>query len=396
MTPAAKAMNLAPYTMPDPEDMTGLPTYADQNPNAQMTKGNPEPEVLPCVERITVPYTLGTFPRISMPFPRLTQNMSPGQVQGIEAAPKQYIALLPHGTGRSFYQRRPHANREAKAFIESFDLDTDGIDIALPIAHHPGKKPRDFDGPWPMILSGASPELRDFLLWYQTFAVNENVTFHAIAFNLDAEDWVIMTISGDAVHPDARSIAKALGSIKRRLWADTTFVNFVNAVFAQAGIGGSACERVVEATKSFQLTYIDTGNAKGDHAPVYQLTGKPISKEPETHRRWLSLIRGLRGGYVVGMHALVIDKRFVDCVWCKSKMHPAHGCPFHGVDGWLGTKPDNVQRYLDRTHNQQKDEGHRVDGGHKANNKGKGRQEGNRSDGWSTVGRGGRHNRYTM
>ncbi|KAJ7143650.1 hypothetical protein C8R46DRAFT_1132648 [Mycena filopes] len=388
-------MNSAPYVFPDPENMMGLPINKEKNPNTQSTKPDPEPQVIPCVERIKVPFTLGTFPRIIIPFSILTGKMNPAQVEGIAGAPEDHVALLPHGAGRAFYQRRPHANREVLKFLETLDLDTDGIDVALPIAHHTGKQGRDFDGPWPMILTGASEELKAFLLWYQTFAVNESLTFHAISFDLEVECWVIMTISGHAVRDDPKWMIKVLGQIKRRLWANTAFLNFVNTVLAAAGVAGSARERVVQATKSFELVYVDTGDKKGDHAPVYQLTGQPISNDPTTHRRWLALIRGLQGGYVVGMHELVIDKRFVDCTWCKSKMHPAHGCPFHGIEGWLGTKPDNVERYLKRTGDDQRGEGHRVDGGNKAH-KGKGRQEGNRRDGWTTVGRGGRPNRYEM
>ncbi|KAJ7175568.1 hypothetical protein C8R46DRAFT_1030606 [Mycena filopes] len=30
-------------------------------------------------------------------------------------------------------------------------------------------------------------------------------------------------------------------------------------------------------------------------------------------------------------------------------MHLVHGYPFHGIEGWLGTKPDNIEHYLKRT-----------------------------------------------
>ncbi|KAJ7026026.1 hypothetical protein C8F04DRAFT_1268622 [Mycena alexandri] len=199
---------------------------------------------------------------------------------------------------------------------------------------------------------------------------------------------------GNPRHPTSQG--QSSRADQHRLWADSTFVNLVNAILATQGVLGSALQRVVQATKSFKLVYIDTGNTKGEHAPVYQLTGKPISKDPKNHRRGLALICGLRRGYIVGMHELVIDKCFADCLWCKLKMHPVHGCPFHGTDRWLGTKPDNAQRYLQRTCNEQNREGHQVGGSSKAKDKGKGCQEGNHSARWSTVGHGGRPNRYEM
>ncbi|KAJ6521136.1 hypothetical protein DFH09DRAFT_803955, partial [Mycena vulgaris] len=165
------------------------------------------------------------------------------------------------------------------------------------------------------------------------------LAFHVTTFDPDAECWVVMTISGDSVRDDPAAKAKVLGTIKRRLWNDNRFVNFVNGVLGVAGVPGSGRQRVVEATKTFDLVYVETENAQGVHAPVYQLTAKPITTDPATHCTWIALIRGLPGGYVTGLHALVIDKRFVDCVWCKSRMHPAHNCPFPQIEGWLGANP---------------------------------------------------------
>jgi hypothetical protein len=39
------------------------------------------------------------------------------------------------------------------------------------------------------------------------------------------------------------------------------------------------------------------------------------------------------------LHMLTIDKRIVDCVWCKSNTHPAHACPFPKIPDWLGLVP---------------------------------------------------------
>ncbi|KAJ7464561.1 hypothetical protein FB451DRAFT_1403231 [Mycena latifolia] len=320
--------------------------------------------------------------------------MNEGQLELIKADPGNYLAVLPQGAGRKYYQEHPHANRAVQAFLESLDLDTEDINVALPMAQRPAK--HDFDGPWPMILTGFSDELMNFLLWYQTFFVNEKLAFSIVPFNPAAQCWVVMTISSDAVRNDQRTKAKVLGAIKKRLWNYTPFVNFVNGVLGAAGVPGSGRQRVVEATKTFDLVYVETDNSQGDHAPVFQLTAKPITNDPALHRTWLALIRGIPRGYVVGVHALIINRRFVDCVWCKSKMHPAHSCPFPATEGWLSAKPDNAERHTQRLKQENNERDHRGGGNGKGRSRGAHNDRNDRNDGWTTVGSGGSkgsHNR---
>ncbi|KAJ7133772.1 hypothetical protein C8R43DRAFT_1089692 [Mycena crocata] len=385
ITPAQRAMNSTPFEFPNPEDMTGLPTLASENPHIQKTKSGPTPAKIPDPDKLTVPFTLAQFDRIVLPFGTMTRNMDPAQLDPIREKPGEYISILPHGAGKAFYKENPNANRHVKKFLESLDLDTSGIDIALPKAAHNSNKARAFDAPWPMILSGASQELRDFLLWQQSFSVHDELCFHALPFDLAVESWLVLTISGDAVRDDEKQKAKVLGQIKKELWADLQFVNFTNKVLAAKGVQGSPGQRVVEATSTFNLVYVDTDNQHGVHAPCYQLLAKPISSDPDTHRTWVALIRDKRRGYVVGMHALIIDKRFIDCIWCKTKIHPAHGCTFHRTPGWLSLTPDGADRYAARVRKEtEKDGGHQ--GGGKGN-RGVKRTNDDRG-GWKTVSHG--------
>jgi hypothetical protein len=164
--------------------MVGLPTKATENSHIQETQNDPVPDHLPDLDNIRIPFTFAIFPRIVVPFNILTQNMVMAQVDPIKAELKKYITLLPHGAGKQYYDHNPHANKMAQEFIESLEMPTisvENIDVALPIVHH---KPKcEFDGPWPMILTGASPELAAFLLWHQTFSVNRRLTFHTIPFD---------------------------------------------------------------------------------------------------------------------------------------------------------------------------------------------------------------------
>ena len=232
-------------------------------------------------------------------------------------------------------------------FIEQLGMEDDDTSVAKPTPLKPRNAPRrDFAKPWAMILGGASDALWKYLLWYQTFAVNESLTFSAVPFDKMLQSWVIMTISGDAVKETDIAKRKALSAIKSVLWVNKDFRAFADRACAFNKIAGSAAERAYHATSSFDLTYVDTCDAKGDHAPIWQLTGKPLVLDPAQHARYLHIIRSQ--DYFVGLHPLLIGKRHLDCSWCKSTMHPAHKCPFPLIKDWHGPCPDNVECFNKR------------------------------------------------
>jgi hypothetical protein len=81
ITPAQlHTMNSAPYTFPDPEDMSGLPTAADENPHLKFTWADPAPAVLPDGDCLKIPFTNTVFP--ASRFPSL---FSPGIWQTISS-----------------------------------------------------------------------------------------------------------------------------------------------------------------------------------------------------------------------------------------------------------------------------------------------------------------------
>ncbi|KAJ6449936.1 hypothetical protein DFH09DRAFT_1352488 [Mycena vulgaris] len=143
--------------------------------------------------------------RIVVPFPMLTGDVNTGQLAPILAAPQDFLAILTHGAGPKYYKEHPHANWEVMKLLDMLDLDTEDIDVALPMPQHASK--RKFKGPWPIIMTGVSTELKDFLLWYQTFSVNTKLTFHVTTFDPTTVCWVVMTISGNTVHNDAATKA---------------------------------------------------------------------------------------------------------------------------------------------------------------------------------------------
>ncbi|KAJ7364792.1 hypothetical protein DFH08DRAFT_799106 [Mycena albidolilacea] len=175
--------------------------------------------VVPNVDKLTVPFTFAIYPRVVIPFGALLNNLSEVQTSKIKAKPTDFLAIVPHSTGRLFYQEHKYTNHDALTFIKIFSvagINIRDIDIALPILRHKPKS--NFDGPWLIIMTGASEELVKFLTWHQTFSVNRKLNFHALRFDPNLDLWVIMTTSGDTVHEsDKANVSTPLYQLTSKL-----------------------------------------------------------------------------------------------------------------------------------------------------------------------------------
>ncbi|GLB44701.1 putative RNase H [Lyophyllum shimeji] len=324
------------YVYPDPSSMVDLPTDEDQNPSIQ-TSQRGEMDHIP-VDNAT-PFTRSVFPRVVIPYKLLVANLDSHIVEKIEESPPDtFLAVVAFGAGNKFFREHPNANSEVLTFLKTLGIGTNpDLSVARAVARNKPNQRRDFERPWTMVLEGASDELKEFLVWQQTFAVSRDLAFNVLPFDTGLSSWVIMNISGDAVQPGDAAKHKALGEIKKVLWHDPRFRAIADKCLAAQNISGSCSERAVKATNPFNITFIDSDNAQGVHAPIWQLTGRPLSSDPAIQEEFLLNIRSHR--YWVGMHMLVIDKRIVNCVWCKSDTHPSHACPFPKVHDWLGPIP---------------------------------------------------------
>ena len=171
---------------------------------------------------------------------------------------------------------------------------------------------------------------------------NKTIThFHSshVPFDKQIQSWVITNITGGAVKNVESKMHEALGIIKKTLWHHEAFQCTVNDCMAKAKIEGSINERVFLATKFYELSYIANKDQNGDEAPTWLLTRKPITDDDKKHREYLKIICGTK--FFMGIHALLLEKKFVSCIWCKSNTHPGHQCPLPKVDDWRGPKPPN-------------------------------------------------------
>jgi hypothetical protein len=317
--------------------MTDLPSDRNLNPSIQQSQQGPERHVP--ADKAT-PFTRAVFPRIVIPYKLLVANLDAVIVEQIQqAAPDTYLAVVVFGAGNKFFREHPTCNADITAFIRTLGVgdDLSNLSIAKAVPRNNPNQKRDFERPWTMVLGGAPQELKEYLVWHQTFAVHPELTFSVLPFDSGLQSWVIMNISGDAVQEGDAAKRDVLGKIKALLWHNPRFRAIADKSLAAVGIAGSCSERAYKATTSFEITYIESNNAQGIHAPIWQLTGRPLSSDPLLHEEFLASVRQQR--YWVGLHMLTIDKRIVDCVWCKSNTHPAHACPFPKIPDWLGLVP---------------------------------------------------------
>jgi hypothetical protein len=324
----------------DPADMTDLPTDRDENPHlhvSQSTAVGSKPSYSPPVNAMQ--FTRASYPRTIIPYRDLTGNLDDNIKKAIDEEKGNYLAILPFGAG-SRYNKEFGLNlkKNLTDFLLSLGFKIEAFDIAQVVPRTKAGRTSDFDKPWIWILECQSKRLRTYLLWYQTFAIRPDLTFTVVPFNKQLKSWVITNITGGAVRDDPQKIAEALGEIKRTLWHNEAFRRIVNDCMAERKVEGSIDERALLATKSYELFFVANKDASGAEVPMWLLTGKPITENEEKHKDYLKVIRSTK--FFVGIHALLLEKKFVNCVWCKSDTHPGHACLLPQVEDWNGPKPE--------------------------------------------------------
>jgi hypothetical protein len=266
---------------------------------------------------------------------QLTMNLHPNLIEIINQSPSKFLAVVPFGGGKKFNEDNIMAGAQITLFIKSLATDQECEELSVAKATPATPPKKEFDPPWIYILEGGSPNLRQFLLWQQTFALNPKLAFTIIPFDTTSRSWVIANITGDVVTNELKTISRALGVIKNTLYNDQEYRNITYQCIAIEG-APNPIECALQSTLTFELHFV-ANQLKGDAAPMWILTGKPITLDESLHQKYLQIIR--RTTFFVGMHKLEIEKRWLDCVWCKADTHPSHQCNLPETDGWLGPKP---------------------------------------------------------
>lgn len=340
-TTLAQRMEVDKFVMPDPSENV-VPMNRDLNPHLQTSHDEKyRPNPMPDFNALA--FTMATFPRPVVPKATLLANLNKIQTDAIQAKPDDFVAILPTGSGALFFRENPAIARDLMEFLSTLGVAAGDVEVVTPSAAV--KQRDDFGPPYVLILTGASFELRSLLLYIQTFAISPALSFHALPFDAPPS-WFIMNISceTDLIQDTDASKLRVLAAVKSKNWGEPPWGRLVSQAWAEShpNTSKSPAECKHLATLSLEVTYVDAVTLEGRKSPYFRLTGQPISDQPQIHRQWLTLMRGVT--YFVGIQQLKVFKRDDDCRWCKSDDHPSWDCPYPRVEGWFGRKIPMTQR----------------------------------------------------
>ncbi|KAG6874734.1 hypothetical protein C0992_006789, partial [Termitomyces sp. T32_za158] len=272
------SMAVESFIFPDP--FLEVSTEREDNPADQMSQREEQPH-FPAVN--ATPFTQTPVPRVIIPYKRLTANLDQGLVDMVDQNTDEFLAIIPFGAGPKLFKGNPTLSTKIALFLETLAIGTNNLDVSKAIWKNRPSGRKDFETPWTLILAGASQELKEFLVWQQTFVVSQELTFSVVSFDKEIWSWVITNILGGAVRPEEEERRKALGTLKKALWENQRFRAISNRILADTGVTGGSRERAYKATASFDLTFIMTHDALGNPAPIWQLTGRPLTADYNLH-----------------------------------------------------------------------------------------------------------------
>ncbi|KAI0632938.1 hypothetical protein C8Q77DRAFT_1036374, partial [Trametes polyzona] len=259
------------------------------------------------------------------------------------------LAAVIHGGGQRYIRRSPEKVDEIRSFIKSISFKgeespADHVDVYVPEMRNEKERNR-FGQPWTFFieLDAQATLLRDFLLWQEVFAIHPALSFsiHPITEH-EEQPWTIMVLTGKpgAVVDSPEAKRSVIAAIKAEIWKDPDFCHFAAWHVAENWkVHGEVDARVKAFSDTLEAVCI-TAEATGTErpVPVYLITGKPVTADRDTHKRWLRFFRAPQR-YWRGLYVLEPAQAIVDCKLCKETTHCAWECPLPKVPGWAGIRP---------------------------------------------------------
>ncbi|KAK0429610.1 hypothetical protein EV421DRAFT_1745329 [Armillaria borealis] len=254
------------------------PTNREDYPYDKVAKTG-QITTLPAVSK--TPFTDAAYPRLHIPFRKLTEDLSRGQKVALQEEHDQYIVVIPFSAGPKFYQNYTTLKQDVTAFLDGLQIERGDYRISLP-SECLAKKTHDYQTTWPFFIEGAAPPLWKFLLWQQTFPIDEKLVLNFLPVDTNHQSWVIATYRCGAVENNGARITKALQWIKKTVCENRMITDIVNKIHTGQGFMGHATLVCEEMTHSWSLEYIPT--LQNNHeVGVWQLTGKPLTTNDDDH-----------------------------------------------------------------------------------------------------------------
>lgn len=208
------------------------PTRGKDYPYDKTAKSNTCP-TLPSNQML--PFTNATYPRIHISFRKLIEDLSPGQKVVLQNENEAFIAVVPFGAGLKFYQSYMTLKQDMKAFLDDLQIEKGNFKISIPKTEWSTKKTRDYQTPWPFFIENTAPPLHNYLLWQQTFPIDNKLVLNFLPVDSSKQSWVITTYRCHFIENDKVIMADILRQIKRTTCENTKIVAMVNAIQTSQG-----------------------------------------------------------------------------------------------------------------------------------------------------------------
>ncbi|KAJ8508435.1 hypothetical protein ONZ45_g9283 [Pleurotus djamor] len=312
-------------------------------PTTTLTRTNPPPghEV-----QSHIPYTMAQFPRLIKSQAYLLGGIRKDDQEKIKASPEDYIALLVHGAGDALRSENPRLAPDVQIFIRS--LCDPGMQP--PKVTEPPKENKDSSSEWgkPHILlcREAAPELREYLLWFQTFAFEANgrrIAVSALPLDEGIHSWYICDLSSTYIDGEEETRLNVRRAIVNTLKVNPQFRNFVDSCVGTLDPRFPTLDdRVNRTLQTFKVYEVELAQ----DVRILQLFAEPIAIDGKTHSTWIELITTQR--YIVDFTELQVQTKlqknrlYESCTFCKDDTHDVSRCPFPLTEDWKGPFPAEV------------------------------------------------------
>ncbi|KAJ8473797.1 hypothetical protein ONZ45_g16165 [Pleurotus djamor] len=287
---------------------------------------------------------MARYPRLIKSQGALLGEIAMDTVEKIKANPEEHLTLLIFGAGDALRAENPLLIRHVQSFIKS--LCAPGMpepEVADPPKFNP-QASSEWGKPHVYILSDISNDLRDYLLWFQTFAFqiqNFRIAISALPLDENIYPWYICDFYSLYIDGEQRTRDNVMRTIKNTLKTNADFRNLVDTCVGMLDTRFANLDQRVEATlRTFEFVQV----ALEDDIYVLQLYAEPIAIDAATHNRWINIITHQR--YFVSMNKLKVqtrdDRMYMSCRFCKDDTHDVNRCPFPLVEDWKGPIPKEV------------------------------------------------------
>lgn len=266
-----------------------------ENPHLQTTSVVPLTTLPP---RPGKGYAGGPFPHTVIASDDLFKSIRVEILDNLLKSPLDFLFLLPYGAGRRLHAEFPNLGDTILEYIKEFRApNCDNLTVVKAAADSfiKGKKLRmykkDFEPPWVFILSGFSPELRDFLLGVGVFDFAAGESNHALTVlkvQKNVRSWHVAYLTGDGVTNDRRMMEEGLTAIKAKIKNNEKVRTSVQECYAERTGTNllTTDDKVQDALSTLSITYTSNGKAN-----FWHLTAKPITDDPAKHKRWEEALR---------------------------------------------------------------------------------------------------------